>query len=375
MESQQQTQVVDLDISKLIEDAKAKFPTEKEPEITPEDVLKRISMDEDLPKVEIEEVKKEEEAPKEKEEVKAEPQKRTPKTHYDSKLKSLIEDGLIEDFQVAVGEGENEKLVFLSELEKVDEDTYKYILSTYKETKKKEIDDNYISKEGIDELTESLIQLKKEGGDITSIIKEELQYVDVLQKMKSNIDDEQQQIDIVFHELKRKGLSDRVIQAQINDLTENFELEKTAVDILDGYIAGYNQSIEEKKKEQLDRISKDKEKEKQFKKEVSTFYKTAKIPDNIKNILLENTTKRDENGLTNTDKLYFDSINDPEKHAKIAFFLHNQEAFEKWISSSKVLQSEIKSALPLMRINTKVIKKESEAGSPEVDNILNKLRI
>lgn len=369
-----QPQVVDIDIKALIEKAKTEQETQKQPEVTADDVLKKLSL-EDKEKTTVEE-KKEPAQEGEKEKVEPAP-KKLPKNQYRDKLKSLIEDGLIENFQVTIGKEGEEVQTSLSELEDVDKDTYAYILSTYKELKEKDLKEKYISKEGIDELTESLIELKQAGGDISSLIKEELQTVDILQQMKKNIDDEQQQIDIVYHELKGKGLSDRVIQAQINDLTENFELEKTATEILDTHIEAYKQSVETKKKEQLGRIAEEKEKEKQFKKEVSTFYKESKIPENIRGLLIENTTKRDNQGLTNTDKLYFDSINDPQKHAKVAFMLHNLDEFEKWISAGKVLQNQTKTASSIMRIDPTVVKQDANkgTGNAQLDILHNKLKM
>jgi hypothetical protein len=370
-----QPQVVDLDISALIQKAKDEQGTkEKQPEVTADDVLKKLSLEEPVTEEKKEETDKvETEEVKEKTEVAP---KKLPKNQYRDKLNSLIEDGLIEDFKVSVGKEGEEVDTFLSELENVDKDTYAYILSTYKELKEKDLKEKYISKEGIDELTESLIELKRAGGDISTLIQEEVQTIDILQKMKANIDDEQQQIDIVYHELKGKGLSDRIIKAQIEELTENFELEKTASEILDTHIGAYKQSVEVKRKEQLTRISEEKEKEKQFKKEVSTFYKESKIPENIRGLLIENTTKRDNQGLTNTDKLYFDSINDPKKHAKVAFMLHNLDEFEKWISAGKVLQNQTKVATSIMRIDPTVVKQEAKGtGNAKLDQVLNQLKI
>lgn len=369
-----QPQVVDIDIKALIEKAKTEQETKEQPEVTADDVLKKLSLEGTTTEKKEEVSKIETEAEKEKTEPAP---KKLPKNQYRDKLKSLIEDGLIENFQVTIGEEGKEVQTSLSELEDVDKDTYAYILATYKELKEKDLKEKYISKEGIDELTESLIELKQAGGDISSLIKEELQTVDILQQMKKNIDDEQQQIDIVYHELKGKGLSDRVIQAQINDLTENFELEKTATEILDTHIEAYKQSVETKKKEQLGKIAEEKEKEKQFKKEVSTFYKESKIPENIRGLLIENTTKRDNQGLTNTDKLYFDSINDPQKHAKVAFMLHNLDEFEKWISAGKVLQNQTKTASSIMRIDPTVVKQDANkgTGNAQLDNIYTKLKL
>lgn len=371
-----QPQVVDIDIKALIEDAKTKQEAQKQPEVTADDVLKKLSLEESTTEEKKEGISKVE---TEEEKEKTEPApKKLPKNQYRDKLKSLIEDGLIENFQVTLVGKEGEEIqTSLSELEDINKETYTYILSEYKELKEKDLKEKYISKEGIDELTESLIELKQAGGDISSLIKEELQTVDILQQMKKNIDDEQQQIDIVYHELKGKGLSDKVIQAQINDLTENFELEKTATEILDTHIDAYKQSVEAKKKEQLAKIAEEKEKEKQFKKEVSTFYKESKIPENIRGLLIENTTKRDNQGLTNTDKLYFDSINDPQKHAKVAFMLHNLEEFEKWISAGKVLQNQTKTASSIMRIDPTVVKQDVNkgTGNAQLDNLYTKLKI
>jgi hypothetical protein len=386
-ENQEKTEVVDVDIKALIRQAKENNPLEpKKEEKTVEELLERISLTPNEPVIPKAE-EKTEVAPTavEEPEVKKEKPKKEPavdkldkivSNNYNNKIKQLIEDGLIEDVAIGVNDGDTTKEVFLSELEISSEADYKEILNSYKAAKDNELKEKYISVDGLDETTKKLIELKKAGGDISQLIQEDVQFIDTLERMKNNIDDEQQQINIVYHDLKNKGLSEKVIKAQIEDLMDNADLDKVASDILNREIDKYEQSIEDKRQAQLKIIDEEKERQKEFKKEITSKVKDFKLDESLQKILIQNSTVRDQNGLTNTDKLYFDSINDPEKHAKIAFMLHNYEEFENLISQKKVLDKDKRITKTLFTANLNTTKKATTSnGSDKVNSLVDRLKV
>jgi len=391
------TDVVDLDIKALVAKAKEASPQEKAEEKTAEDVLQKLAMNPASEEIKEEGIKKQEgpsedelqKAKEEKEKAAKQLEKKVKEDakkidelskavngDWNYKLKTLIEEGLVEDVTVTIEEGtENEQQVHLSELENIDEVTYKGILKMYKEAKKKELEEKYISVEGLDDTTKRLVELKKAGGDISELIKEDVQYIDVLTKMKESLDDENEQVRIVYHELKNKGLSDRVIKAQIQELAENFELEDFAKKVVDREISAHEKSIEDKRKQQLEQIQKEKEEQKVFQKEISAKYKEWGVDENLRKLLTQNTTVRDENGLTNTDKLYFDSIKDPERHARVAFLLNNMEAFEEFITSKKVIKNQVKTVDSLFKLNLSNVKKTDKPVSDKASSLIEKLKM
>jgi hypothetical protein len=319
----------------------------------------------------VEEVVEEKETPTLKEEKQIveeiEKQSNVVTSDYSKKLSSLIEDGLIEDFSIDL-DGEE---VYISDLKDLDKDGYQEILRAIKEEKDKELKTKYISADDIDEDTKKIIEIRKNGGDITQLIQQNLTTIDQLTQIKQSIDEEQTQINVVVHALKQQGVKPAVINAQIQALIDDGELETEANTILDGYLKVQRDIIEEKRQSQLQEIEKEKEEIKNTRKELSSYYKEMKLPESMVKTLVDNATKFDQDKITNTDKLYFEAIKDPKKLAEINLFLNNPDAFKKHISSKDVLKTKLegaKKALSVRLDKTKVV--NYDTGSL-VDDIIN----
>lgn len=362
MEQQQPTQVNPEDIFKQV------FGGEGEKEKTQEHQLP------EPPKAEIPTVEDVlNQAPTQTTPKTEEPKTEQPKTsEYSNKIKSFIEAGLLENVAITVDDEE----VFLSDVDIQDEDTFKTILEGIKEEKEKQLKEKYISKEGLDETTEKLIEIRKAGGDITEIIKENVQAIDQLQHFKSILEDgddkqkEQLAINILAQDLRQRGLKDSVINVQLQEFINDGVLEEEADKILSSHLSLHQQEIENKKQAELDRLEKEKEEFKAFKKNLSSTYKGWNIPENIQKVLVENATKADEYQVTNTDKLYFDvKTNNPELFAKLNFFLNNPQEFEKWISGKKVLETKKEVIKSSIRINTSKTKPMRDFNSNNLDDI------
>jgi len=367
------------DIRELIGESKAQElqkPTAEEVlqkiNNTPEKVEETTSTEE-VEKTESTDVVVEE---KKEEEVKTPKPKKKEVTNYTSKLRGLIEDGFVQDIAVEVPQEDGTtKPVFLSELELEDAGAYQEIITNYKQYEAKTKDENFVSVEGLDDNIKKLIEVKKAGGNVEELIKQEVQYIDVLTRLKENLSDEQEQINVVYHELKANKLSDKVIKAQIEDYIENLELESMATEIVDREIKKYEDSLEEKKKLELDRVAQEKEAEKTFKKLITTTAKELQLTETAQKRLVENSTKKDEQGLTNTDKLYFDSIKDPKKHLKVAYLLDNIEDFEKWISSGKVTKAKTDVITPIFTFNPNATRiRTTPAVEDKTSGILDKIK-
>lgn len=276
-------------------------------------------------------------------------------SEYKNRLTQLIEDGFITDSAISItnekGEKEN---VFLSELKNVDKETYTALLAQYKEATDKENKEKYISTEGIDDVTKSLIEIRKAKGDVTELIKNNVSALDQWQSTKDSLsDNEQLQMNVVAWELKAKGLTDRVIEAQIKDYVDNLQLDIEAERIVDENLNAHKAEIENKKNQILQKAEEEKQNQKQLEKAIASIYKDNKLPDNLQKVFLKNATKFDENGITNTEKLFFESQKSPEDLAEITFFLSDREAYKKWVSSNPVLKATTKGLTPLFEFNLK----------------------
>lgn len=295
-------------------------------------------------------------------------------TRYSEKIKNLIEDGFLEDVSITL----DDKEVFISEIDIQDKDTYDSILESIKSEKKKQRDEKYISKEGLDETFLKIVETRKAGGNVNEIIKENVSAIDQLSNLRNTLDSadvedkdkEQLAINIVAQNLQQKGLSQKVIQAQIEDYIENGNLETEANTILDSHLELHGQAIEQKKQVELERVEKEKEDFKTFKKTISSTYKEFGLPDAMQKVLVENATKLDEYKISNTDKLYFEAQQkNPELYSKVNFLLNNPKEFEKWISGKSVTEAKKEIIKSSIVINTNRKKESKSNGLNTLEDI------
>lgn len=295
-------------------------------------------------------------------------------TNYSKQIRSFIDAGFLDDVSITFDDQE----AFLSEIDIKDEDTYKTILSSIKEEKEKQRNEKYISKDGLDETFLKVIETKKAGGDVSEILRENVQAIDQLLSFKNALDSveiedrekERISINIIAQNLQQKGIENDMIDAHIKNYIEKGTLETIANSVLDNYLEQHEQAIEQKKQAELLRAEKDKEDFKTFKKELISKYKAENIPDNISKVIIENATKLDEYKISNTDKLYFEAQQkNLELFAEVNFLLNNREEFKKWVSGKKSLDVKkdiIKSSLV---INTQRKKETNNRNGTSLEEI------
>ena len=101
--------------------------------------------------------------------------------------------------------------------------------------------------------------------------------------------------------------------------------------------------------------------------------------ESVAKLILDNATKKDEVGLTNTDKLYFDAQKDPKMFAEISFFLNNREEFYKSMGVKNKNKETIKTVNTLFSINPKIVKsntppqQDQTEGDKVLDRLINKI--
>ncbi len=268
-------------------------------------------------------------------------------TDYSKRLKTAIADGLIENFAITY----NEQEAFLEDIDDLNEEGYNEIIAAYKAEKDKNLKEKYISTDDFDEQTKKLIEIKKAGGKISEIIRENITAIEQLTHLKDNIDNENIQANIVGKDLEQKGNDLELIQEQIKRLKDRGELEDRANTILDNHLSLHNEAIEQKKQTELQRVEQEKEDLKNLRKNLSATYKEFGVPENIQKVLVDNATKLDADKISNTDKLYFEAIKDPKRYAEINYFLNNPEEFKKWVSSKQVLANKIDTQKQVLSIN------------------------
>ena len=316
--------------------------------------------------VPFEELAKKEEVAPQTETKKEQPKKLEP-TEYAKKLKELVSLGLVDDMEISIGEGDDEKKVHLSDFDEVDEGSFTSLLTQIKEAKEKDLKEKYISKEGLDERTQKYIELKKAGGDISKLIEQEVRYISPLSTY--DLDNESHQEELIRKDPLNRHLHPKVMDAQIQAFKEDMCLDIESKKVYDRIQGEFNDYVETKKQEQIVLIEEEKKQDKEFRKGLNEELKHLIKDEGVQKLILDNSTKRDQNGLTNVDQLYYDAQRDPKKFAKIAFLLNNEEAFLKSVGAKVAIKELAKTTSTILKINPAAIKTLNKEQKIEDDGI------
>ena len=84
-------------------------------------------------------------------------------------------------------------------------------------------------------------------------------------------------------------------------------------------------------------------------------------PENLQKVFIENATKVDESGMTNTEKLFFEATSKAEDLAEITFFLSDREGYKKWVASKPVLKASVEGIKPMFELDLKTTKPAKRA--------------
>lgn len=296
------------------------------------------------------------------------PQSSTTPSFYDSLVKEMIEDGDWIDGEIELEDG---TAVLLSEINNVTPDLFKQIKESQKAIKEEEFKSKYISVEGLDDTTKKMIELKKAGGDITSLLQAEAQYVHPLKGLDLDSDDVQAYL--VAQKYMSMGLDQDIVQMKIEKLKKDSQLDLEAKKIIDEVNSNFDAHVESEKNKQLELKRQIDEEQKTFRKTISESFKNLGLEKEtlIKN-LIEKTAKFDDNGLTEADKLYFESKKNPELHAKIAFLLSDEESFNKFYTQKAKLETKKDDVRKILQISPKSSSTSSKKQAP-VEEFFNQI--
>jgi hypothetical protein len=249
---------------------------------------------------------------------------------YTDLIKEYIEDGEWEDGAIEIEDDKGEIItVNLLDLTDISPEQFRQIKAGQKALKDEELKTKYISKEGIDENTLKILEIKKAGGDTRELFQIQAELVNPLDNL--DLDDERVHEYLVRQRLSTNpDLDQDDINNKVSKMKANFTLDTEAKKIISEVNTNFGLAIEEKKKEHLALVAKVQEEQKAFKKQMTQTYKDLKLNDNLVKNLVENTSKFDEYGLTNVDKAFFEAKKNPELFAKIAYLILDEKGFNEF---------------------------------------------
>jgi hypothetical protein len=300
-------------------------------EVTKPNVEEEITTQE-IPSTEEEEEEVEttvETVEEQEEEEKPEPKKAKENTNsgnssFTNITKKYIENGKWDDVVLEI-DGEE---VQLSELEDLDEDTFFQIQDAQEKLKEEERSEKFINKEGLNETSLKLIELQKNGGDISEAFRVYNEYVNPLEGLDLN--NERIQEHLVRKSLERKVDDPDVINYTIEKYKKDLVLDKKAKEVVDFTNQAFDTYIQQKNTEAKDKKTEEVEAHKTYLNTLKEQYKDVDLKPALKNKFLQ-LANRDDKGEIEAINLVREQLKDPAQAKELLYFIAEREAYKKSI--------------------------------------------
>lgn len=248
---------------------------------------------------------------------------------YKSIINSLVSNKIFEGFDTI--ETEDGEIPF-DEYD-VDEESFVEIIKTKIDEVKEQTNSN--STKGLSDFTKHLLEIEKNGGNISQALQTYQAYQNPLDSF--DLEDEIDQQKVIFMKYHNvMGMEKEV-----------------AIDLIEGFIAKGKLEDEALKADseirgavskQLEAINNQAIKDKEKKKENLKIYRDSlrenlnkfDLSDHYKRKILDTATKEDESGNFALDAVYYEMRNNPEKAAELLLFLTDKEEYKKQITKEEV---------------------------------------
>lgn len=300
--------------------------------------------EEETPPAPVEEEQEEDAPPVKPEEEEEEPsvQTSTGEKDYSSLAKKYIELGTWKDAEIEI----NGETVVLSELENLDEETFLEIVQAQDAQRNSELNEKFINKEDLDEISLKIIEISKNGGDIKDVLKAKETYIDNLNTY--DLDNEQHQELLVRqkYKLQNPNFTEKQIDTLIKVHQEDLDLDVVAKDFADNLKASYHQMLDKKKKEAEDFKIAQQENLKNLRKSLRDEFTSLGLEDKAFKVLVDAATKETEGGFL-IDKQFAELKQDPKELAEFLLWKNNREDYKKLVSQKQTAKEKKETLIKL----------------------------
>lgn len=241
----------------------------------------------------------------------------------------LISIGHLEDFEISVEEGEEP--ILISDFTQMTDEQLDEILKIQKQEKDNEIKEKYISKEGLKEHQLKVIEILKNGGDLSEIADSK---EDAMKRPFEGFDmeDERRQVDVLYYDYTNKngkGFSHERAVSFINTLAKEGNLASEANAVFEAYREKHKQIIDQKLEEQKNKKLSKEAAIKENKKAFAEKLKSAGLKDSLYKKVSSEFQKRDENGEYELVNTLRNMLENPQEYHEQILHLTDKKAFNE----------------------------------------------
>lgn len=303
-----------------------------------EEVEESQSLEEAIEAPEVEEAaegveEQAEEAPAEEEaqeeEVKEIPSGET--NEWADLAKKYIEIGTWQDAEVEI-EGEDVKL---SEIENLDKETFLEIVKAQDSKRNDELNEKFINKEDLDDISLKIIEISKSGGDIKDVLKAKETYIDNLNTYDLDNEEHQELLVRQMYQMNNPNFSEKQINTLVNTDKSDLELDTKAKEFADNLKASYNKMLDDEKVKAQENRQKEEEDIKQLRKGLRESLKEFGLDkESAVKPLIDSATKPGESGLL-IDQQFNELKKDPKELAEFLLWKNNRDDYKNKISEKQ----------------------------------------
>ena len=279
------------------------------------------------------------------------------------RVKLLIENGIIDDINVALTEDEEDEGVSLSEFKDITQEQLDQIKAQQKELKDKELTDKYISKDGLNDNHLKIVKFLKDGGDLKQVFENPEQAFKTPYEGLDLTDVKTQQAIALRDYMTKKGLSQSDAMLVVAQKQKDFQLDALVTSIVEADVNEHNERInnmaqtqEEKRKEKETAI-------KATRKSLTATFKENKIADTITKKVVDSVTKFSQGGTALIEDALKELLKNPEENYLTLLHVVDPKSFNelhKIKESKKVASTVLRLKDKAVTSTTNKIKEQQE---------------
>lgn len=289
----------------------------------------------------------------------AAPKESQSNSYYKDLARKFIEKGKWQEATVDTEDGE----VALSELEDIDEETFFAIQEQQDELAREDLNEKFISKEGLNDTALKIIELQKNGGDITEAMQVYKEYVHPLEGL--DLDNERVQEYLVRMDLQKRGNDEDIIQTTIEKYKKNLTLDKKANEVIDFTNKAWDKYMEDQNLAAAETKNKKEEQHKEYIKTLKDSYKDLDLDNKLKNKFLQVASTRDENGEPEAVRIFREKLQDPKTANELLYFLLEPETYKKSIGAKENIKNNVETFRKINLVKSKDKKQTKTAPKKE----------
>lgn len=283
---------------------------------------------------------------------------------YKRSLKAMFGDTIS---HIIEEDSEGNEVEVLLEDTVVTEEFYNQIVKSKLEEIKAEASKDKISTKGVSDFARDLVEIDRNNGDISELLKAKEAYSDPLDNL--DLTNESDQAQAVYLRMMAGGQDEDTTRRLINSYKAEGILEEKAIEAESELKEAIQLQVEKAKEASKAQAEQRRSLLKDYKKDIKGSLDKYQLNDNIKNKVVSLATKEDETGRFELDKVYYKHRENPQDAADLALFLLDKEEFIKQVTNTAVSKAKLVTAKKLRVVTdgggspTLLDNKEKRGGS------------